>query len=174
MLHGILDVESVGLHGEGFAAALAIADSETGRVLEFSYFGCPSETARGTDEARAWIEEHVVPYLPSPNLGTPYEVRQGFWEYYTDWRVKAKSQGVGFSLWADCGFPVEDRFLLTCIDDSLVTREWEGPYPLQEIASIRTKLGLDPVLAYDLPPEERHNPVSETIYIAERLLEWLK
>ena len=172
-IHGVLDVESVGLHGEGFAVALTIIDS-TKTILESSYFGCPDEEAQGSDEDRAWIKENVVPYLPEPNCKNPSEVRNLLWCLYTTWKAELKEQGKTFTLWADCGFPVETRFIAACIDHDLRDRGWESPYPLQEIATIRTAMGLDPTLSYDLPASEKHNPITETHYIAVKLVEWLE
>lgn len=173
-IHGILDTESVGLHGEGFATALTVIDSNRA-ILNTVYFGCPDEAAKGSDADREWIKANVVPYLPPPNCSTPSEVRNSIWRVYYDWKNKlVPERNATFTLWADCGFPVEARFFAACIDENLPDRAWESPYPFQEIATIRTALGLDPTLAYDLPEDKRHNPVHETQYIAIKLVEWLE
>lgn len=171
-LHGILDIESVGLHGEGFAAALTIIDSDK-NILFSEYLGCPAEVANGFDNDRVWIEKNVLNYLPTPNCKDPSEVRNGMWEYYMKWKKIANERATTFTLWADCGFPVETRFIAACIDENVWERGWESPYPLQEIATIRTALGMDPTLSYELPESERHNPIAETRYIAQKLIEWL-
>ncbi len=172
-LHGILDVESVGLHGEGFAAALTIIDGNK-NILESAYFGCPIDTALGREEDRTWVKEVIVPYLPESNYKNPREVRNSFWEYYMDWKAKAKNQDQAFTLWADCGFPVDTRFISDCMNEDISNRRWDGPYPLQEIATIRVALGLDPTPSYGLSESEQHNPIMETRYIATKLMEWLE
>lgn len=164
----IFDVESVGLNGEGFAVGVVVVDQKSKAVLEKAYFACPHSSAQGKDEDRKWIESNVIPYLPPPNLTTTEQVREEFWQSYR--RIVEKHPDA--SIWADCGYPVEYGFMKACTQD-LSDRIWQAPYPLQEIATIRTALGLDPTLAYDLPPDKRHNPLEECLYIAPKLADWL-
>lgn len=166
----IFDVESVGLYGTGFAVAVVIYDRGTKTVLEKQYFACSPQDAAGLLEDHQWINQHVVPFLPQPNLTSVAEVRQAFWELY----FKSKTTYPDVSTWADCGYPVEARFLQACVcDRGNNERTWQAPYPLQEIATVRTILGLDSTLAYDLSEDKRHNPLEECLYIAPKLANWL-
>lgn len=165
----VFDVESIGLYGEGFAVGLVVIDRESKTVTDQAYLACPTDAAQGTPEDREWVEKNIVPYLPPPKLAITRQVREEFWRLY-------RRIGGGYkdcSIWADCGYPVEDGFMRTCIHDNLSARKWNGPYPLQEIATVRTALGLDPTLAYQLPEDKRHNPLEECLYIAPKLVEWL-
>jgi hypothetical protein len=150
-----------------FATAIAIINEEA-ELVDSVYFGCSDEAAEGSESDRIWIKEHIVPFLPEPNRESPRQVRDGIWDFYMKWNEEP-----GFSLWADCGFPVEDGFLLMCVRDGGSDRIWDGPYPLQEIATIRTALGLDPTLPYELSQAEQHNPVIETQYVGAKLVKWL-
>lgn len=166
----IFDVESVGLYGTGFAVAVVVYDRGTKTVLEQHYFACSPESVAGLFEDHAWIKEHVIPFLPHPKLDLPEEVRQVFWELY----IKTKTTYPNVSIWADCGYPVEAKFLQACVCDRANNeRTWQAPYPLQEIATVRTVLGLDPTLAYDLSEDKRHNPLEECLHIAPKLANWL-
>ncbi len=173
----VLDVESVGLYGQGFAVGYVVIKSDDKTILDKDYFACPSDEASGTMENHSWIEENVVPFLPAPNCNSPEEVRGRFWERFQGWKNSPDLKRLGedrFFLFADCGYPVETNFLNACVRDNEAERQWSGPYPLQEIATIRTVLGLDPTLSYDLPEDKRHNPLEECLYIAPLLVDWLK
>jgi hypothetical protein len=164
----VLDVESVGLYGEPFAVGFVVINSLSRTVLDQCYLACPDSKAQGTDEDRRWIQKNVLPFLPPPNLDTPREVREVFWNLYR--RIVDAYKNQDFSIWADCGYPVEDRFLRLCVQDDLSNRVWKAPYPLHEIATVRAALRLDSVLGYDLPDDKRHNPLEECQYIAPKLI----
>lgn len=170
----VLDVESRGLHGEGFAYALTVVDLASGAELQNDMAWCPKEAALihpydpvGTD---AWLEEHVMPHLRSdgrPPLATPRAVREHFWARWSSWINESKNR-----LWADCAWPVEARFLLDCVKDD-PTRTWTGPYPLQEIATVIQLAGGDPLVAAERLPHElpAHHPLADTRQSARRLVE---
>jgi hypothetical protein len=52
----VLDVESIGLHGEGYAAAYAVFDLQ-GRELEAHTFACDPSNAVGDASDRAWVKK---------------------------------------------------------------------------------------------------------------------
>jgi hypothetical protein len=149
----VFDVESVGLHGEGFAVGYVVIDEHGFRLAE-GLHACPPSRAHGDDEGRAWIAENV-PTI-EPNCVSPANVRDAFW---FDW-LKWKEQGA--VLVADCAWPVEARFLIECVDDAPNDRRWDGPYPLHELASFMVAAGLDPMATYErLDDEPQHDPLGD-------------
>jgi hypothetical protein len=144
-----LDVESVGLHGEGFSVGWSIRN-EQGQETDSGYLGCPIVTAKGEDSDREWVTENICPHLPEPNCVNPYEVRSRFWEQWINWRTHAV-------LYAECGWPVEANFLSACVQDNWQGRCWTGPYPLMEIATVLEIAGLNPLGKY--PRLENELPV---------------
>lgn len=147
----VFDVESIGLHGEGFAVGYILIDA-TGAQHEVGRYACPLTTAAGSEEGRLWVAQNC------PNIvathSTPRLVRDRFWQAW----LAAKA--LGAVLVADCQWPVEARFLIACIDDAPDERRWSGPYPMHELASFMVAAGLDPMATYDrLPGELQHDPL---------------
>ncbi len=163
----VFDVESVGLHGEGFAVAWWVVDRSGKRIASASYYCDPAE-AVGTDEDRAWVAENVR-VTPIGHCRTTNHVRDEFWRAW----VYAKKQGA--TLWADCCWPVEARFLAACVDDDPAARAWEGPYPLHDVASVRLAAGFDPLATVERLPHElpAHNPENDARQSARLLIEAL-
>lgn len=152
----IFDVESIGLHGEGFAVAGGIYKEGGNAIREFTY-ACPPLNATGNREDRDWVHANVVSIPPTHNY--PNEVRQAFW---TEW-LNAKNKFNGIQMYVECGWPVEARFLNLCVDDSKDSRNWQGPYPLHEIASVMLAAGMDPMATYDRQFKElpAHHPLAD-------------
>jgi hypothetical protein len=164
----VFDVESVGLHGEGFAVGYVVYDADRNEEAESGSCYCDPIKAHGSDEGRAWIKENVRIDLSSTFKSTPYEVRQWFWDQWKRWKTW------GAIMAADVAWPVEARFLSACIDD-VNGRDWEGPYPLIDIASIRLAAGLDPLETCPRLDEElpAHNARSDARQSARLLMEAL-
>lgn len=160
----VFDVESVGLHGEGFAVAGGVYLSKGDAQWEFCY-ACPIGAAKGDDEGRNWVKANV-PILDVTHR-LPIGIRDAFW---LDW-LKAKSQYTEIVMAVECGWPVEARFLCAVIDDDLENRRWKGPYPLQEIASYLAASGMNPMATYKRTPSENpaHNPLMDA-RLSARLL----
>ncbi len=161
----VFDVESVGLHGEGFAVGWVVVD-RTGKEIESGYEACPMTVAKGGSERdRQWVSENVIPGLSGYTQNTPNQVRDGFWTAWLKWKE------AGTHLFAECGWPVEARFLAACVDDSPEVRHWSGPFPLQEIASFQDAARVSkrdhPRLANELP---RHNPLADARQSARLLI----
>ena len=75
------------------------------------------------------------------------------------------------AMFVECGWPVEARFLNACIEDHLETRNWEGPYPLHEIATMMLSAGMNPMKTYERYDEElpAHEPLADS-RLSARLL----
>lgn len=173
----VFDVESVGLHGEGFAVGYVLLLG--GHVADEAWAYCAPSQARGTEAGRAWIREHCAwaekgmsaavrseHGLPSgTRLMDPRNVRDWFWARWAEQRLQ------GAELWADVAWPVEARFLGQCVEDVReepdadaafedwakgrippTPREWEGPYPLLDVRSYVEAIGIPAAAAADPDP----------------------
>lgn len=150
----IFDVESIGLHGEGFAVAGGVYLPNGAAQWEFAY-SCPTDECEGDDDDRTWVSENI-PILYVTHR-SPKVMRDDFWQQW----MKAKREGAEMAV--ECGWPVEAGFLARCIHQGIGDRKWEGPYPLHEIASIMKAAGMDPMAKYDRTPSELppHNPLAD-------------
>ena len=161
----VFDVESIGLHGEGFAVGFVVIN-EDGATVDEGVYACHSENARGTWFNHDWVRSniHDLTYTHPSAAG----VRGRFWIDWIEWKEK------GAELWADCAWPVEARFLIACIEDDHSSHEWAGPYPLHDISTLALAKGHDPTKAWDRKPDElpQHNPLMDARQSA-RLLHWL-
>lgn len=162
----VFDVESVGLHGEGFAVAGGVYLANGSTQWEFSY-SCPIDEAKGDDDDRKWVKEHV-PILDLTHRN-PIEIRDAFW---SDW-LKAKAQHPQIVMAVECGWPVEARFLCSTINDDKAGRNWKGPYPLHEIATYMSAAGMNPMGIYHRTSSEvpQHNPLADARLSARLLAE---
>jgi hypothetical protein len=159
----VFDVESIGIHGEGFAVGFVVVDTE-GNRLDSGLFSCPSGCARGSADGHAWVGENCPPLLVTHD--SPWMVRAAFWKVWLGWKCS------DVVMVADCAWPVEARFLAQCVDDRFIEREFAGPYPLHDLASVFLALGQDPTKIMDRLPEElpSHNPLCDAKQSARLLL----
>lgn len=162
----VFDVESIGLHGEGFAVAYVVVN-HSGQVLEEACLSCDPWKSKGKIDNRNWVMEHI-PYLNITNEN-PIHLRSIFWKAWHKWK------GLNAFLVSDCGWPVEARFLCDAVDDSLQEREWDGPYPLLDLGSILFAKGMNPLESNTRLPEElpEHHPLMDARQSARLLLDAL-
>ena len=153
----VFDVESVGLHGEAFAVAGGLYSPAGEPIREFAYHCHPSE-ADGLPDDREWVAENVTLHASSIEQANPFLVRDRFWN---EW-MHAKS-AFKAAMFVECGWPVEAAFLEACIKDHQETRNWDGPYPMHEIASVMFAAGMDPMATYERQPSElpAHEPLAD-------------
>lgn len=163
----VFDVESVGLHGEGFAVGFTVVDLE-GNERECGRYACNPNAARGTPGGHKWVEENIQKL--EETHASPWLVRTAFWRRWQAWKAE------GALLVADCAWPVEARFLAACVDDNPMTHEWSGPYPLHDLASVLLAAGRDPLAKNERLPRElpEHDPLADARQSARLLLEALK
>lgn len=163
----VFDVESIGLHGEGFAVGYIVVN-RAGETLDHGLIACDPLRAQGEPKNLAWVLENV----PAMHYGcfSPFGVREEFWNAWMHWKAQ------GAVLVADCAWPVEARFLAACVDDSKLSREWEGPYPLHDLASVLLALGKDPLATNERLPNElpAHHPAKDAQQSARLLLSALR
>lgn len=161
----VFDVESIGLHGEGFAVAGGVYLANGAAQWEFC-FCCPLDQAEGLQADRDWVMRNV-PALEITHRETK-GLRMAFWEVWE----KAKASGAEMA--AECLWPVEARFLRDCITDD-AQRLPTAPYPCHEISSVMLSAGMNPMATYDRTPSElpRHNPLADARQSARLLSEAL-
>lgn len=167
MNYFIFDVESVGLHGEGFAVAGGLHYENSAALWEFSLC-CPIDECEGSDSDREWVKKNV-PTLEVTHHG-PYAMREQFWQLWE----QAKKQNAVMAV--ECGWPVEARFLSDCVKQDLPNRNFSGPYPLQEIATFMVAAGMNPMEKYERQPSEsrEHDPLCDSRLSARLLAMALK
>lgn len=158
----VFDVESIGLHGEGFAVGYVVVN-RAGETLAEDTMACDPAHAGGTLTNREWVAANVP--AMAYDHPTPAAVRHAFWNRWMRWKEK------GAVLVADCCWPVEARFLAACVDD-FRAREWEGPYPLHDLASVLLALGRDPLATNERLPNEKpaHHPLNDARQSARLLV----
>ena len=163
----VFDVESIGLHGEGFAVAWVVVDREGDRLAE-GCMACDPGVCFGREEGHRWVAANV----PKMDYAyrKPSEVRRAFW---AEWRRWADQGAV---LVADCAWPVEARFMAAAVDDDLERREWQGPYPLHDLASVLLAIGADALAVTERLPDELpvHHPLMDARQSARQLVACLK
>jgi len=167
----VFDVESVGLHGEGFAVAGGLysgIDDQSGNVIsdwEFTY-ACPPEMAEGNKEGREWIKKNV-PELEFTHA-CPTKMRGAFWNQWL------RARELDAPMVADCLWPVEARFLLQCVHDSPDERAWKGPYTFHEVGTLRLATGVTDstgeMASPDRLPDELpiHSPLADARFSARQ------
>lgn len=170
MIVVMFDVESVGLHGEGFAVGAVVVNVETGERLEEFRSCCDPRLLTnwlGDVEAREWLNQNL-PWssFKWDHTGT-WWVRDDFWKFWRRWADK------GAYLAADCAWPVEARFLADCVMDDWIRRRWQGPYPLLDLAPVLWAQGRDPKATQNRLPDEQpaHDPLADARQSARLLVE---
>lgn len=158
----VFDVESVGLHGEGFAVGYVVL--QDGKIIKEDLYACPIIEGLGFESDVAWCHANIpeLAYTHSDACG----VRESFWLVWSHWKDE------GALMFAECAWPVEARFLEDCVgDDSAYLTN--APYPLHDIASIMLARGMDPMAKYDRLPDElpKHNPLCDARQSARLLIE---
>lgn len=171
----VFDVESIGLHGEGFAVGYVDLNPRTGELDSSTArcLSCVSRTAKinskmpvtATAGDRQWIEKNV-PDLRITHAG-PRGVRETFYEDLQVLRARG-------SCWlaADTPWPVEARFLNLVMDEHM-RKFMDSPYPLLDIASMRAARGWDPLVIASRLPDELpvHDPLADARQSARQLWE---
>lgn len=166
----VFDVESLGLHGQAFSVGYVVIDLMGREYDSAHYYVSPIPVATDEHEDWDWIVKNVPrPESTARHCDSMKDMIDLFW---SDW-MKWKDQGA--LLAADVPWPVEANFLRLCIAHDRISRKWQGPYPLLDVASVRFTKGLDPLateirLSRELPV---HNPLADARQSARLLIEAL-
>lgn len=164
----VLDVESIGLHGEPFSVGFVVLNSETGEEMEARSLSSPREKSHGSDEDRKWVNENV-PEIPITHISIE-AMMDRFWSRWMHWKNR------GALMFAECAWPVEAKFLAMCIGRNSEERRWEGPYPLHEIASFMQMAGMNPMGVHPRLDSEmpKHDPLADSRQSSRLLMLSLK
>ena len=132
----VFDVESIGLHGEGFAVGYVLKD-RSGITIREDWFHCDSGRAASAGGAldpqdRDWVATNIPTLSPTSRLTSPKSVRDAFWAQW----MRAKADFPGVVMASECIWPVDTAFLTACVMDDVDSRKWEGPHPLLDIATV--------------------------------------
>lgn len=165
----VLDVESLGFYGKGFAYGFVVVD-EAGKRLEEGIETYSSWIKRSASDLlphETWALNNVVPVLPPDTCDSLQVIRDRFWKVWMKWEQQ------GAYLVADCPFPVETNFLTECVKDDLIARQSDAPYPLLDVASTMYKAGMNPMESYSREADElpQHNPLCDARQSARLFLE---
>lgn len=157
------DVESNGLHGEGFAFGAVILEIETAAPPVLFEGRCPIE-----GWVDPWVDAHVLPVLAdmSETFVDSKTLRAAFWDFLQG----AMARFDNLIVLADCAYPVETNFLRACQMDDLPNRAFKGPYPLHELATMLLAADVDPdvnrLIFAGLEGDERykaHHPLTDAL-----------
>lgn len=164
----IFDVESVGLHGEGFAVGGGVYIA--GAAQSEFRFCCPLEEAEGDDADRAWVKANV-PVMDVTHR-CPSAVREAFWK---EWQI-AKARYPTITMAGECIWPVESGFVARCIYQDKAERNWKGPYPFHDIASVMLAAGMDPMASGSRDASElpAHDPLADARQSARLMAEAMR
>jgi hypothetical protein len=126
-----LDVESNGLGGRAFAAAITLSDPFG--ELEHAVFRCPID-----GPVDPWVTQNVLPAIADLPTGCPdyTSLLDSVRDAYLRWAVDR------VPLVVHVPWPVETRLLLDMLPGAHV---WRGPYPLIDVASVLWAKGHDPL-----------------------------
>lgn len=155
------DVESMGLHGIGFAVGWVVLTVDDGELVEevgVGYLGFDPEVLKPRVDADtvSWLEKNVLPVLEYYNCATLTDMHAAFWGELQLWKKR------GALIVADCSWPVEANFLSRCMSLSKV-EPFDGPHPLHEVATMLLAAGMDPLGEYERFENElpKHHPTAD-------------
>lgn len=105
----------------------------------------------------------MIPHLPHANEHKDrVEMLNAFWAYYRGLVAKYKHVRVV----VDCGSAIETRIFHECIALDLDERNRQGPYYLDELATLRYAAGLDPTATCPRKGKletPAHHPVADAV-----------
>ena len=142
-----------------------------GKIYDEFCYACSIDEAFGYPEDQRWVQENIPLMEIDAMYENPLAVRRVFWEHW----MWAKKEFPGITIMAECGWPVEATFLNACVADAPAARNWDGPYPLHEIASFMLAAGMDPMATYARLENElpKHHPLADAKQSARLLVEAL-
>ncbi len=183
----MLDVESIGLYGDGIAYGFVIFDDD--KMIEEGLAIANPDACSGERRDLDWINDHVFPWIDrmgalefpkdgernlimtDPTTGVlttlcdgPASLREAFWSLWE--REKAR----GTELWADVCYPVETNFLASCVR-ARTGRKFQGPFPLLDVATLTAISAGSPFRVLERTPDElpEHHPLMDSRHSTRKL-----
>lgn len=165
----IFDAETDGLYGQTLSIAAQVVNTETAETTAVFYGAVPDSTIQNP-----WVRENVLPHLGNARpFKDEKSLLEAFWAF---WEGQKECCG-GVAL-CDVPCPVEANVLRKCIELDR-TREYEGPYPLFDLASMLAAKGIDPdasrdKLACSISGKSfRQHDAAEDVEITSIIYRWL-
>lgn len=154
----VFDAETDGLYGRCFAVGWAILTKGSTTIHR------DGAQVHQPEISNQWVKDNVLPHLDGvPQVKTYLEMRERFWKALRD------AMAAGCTIWADCGSPVESGLIRECVADDPSARQFDGPYPLHEVATLLLARGVDPQIprfggewigGLEL---KQHNPIDDAV-----------
>ncbi len=150
----VFDVESIGLHGVGFAVGATVIDQKS--KLEVDKFALVSTEGMVDACDNEWVKKNVFPKISNfPNCQSLIELRDKFYAFYCKHKDTCE-------IWSDVNFPVETNFLSAVVNDDIKNREWNMPYPLLDISS-QIDVSISRIENCGIEGLQEHNPLHDAI-----------
>jgi hypothetical protein len=165
----VLDVESVGLYGLGFAVGWVVINGD-GQEVTSGYLACPYNEALHSGsltEDHQWVEKNVIPNLDVPNCLTLPDLYERFWSTWLEWRSR------GALMAADVCYPVETNFLRSCVLQDPKRAE-TAPFPLLDVATLVSMDKTYKKLPLKDNEKPQHHPTRDARYSARILGHFLR
>lgn len=148
-----VDAETDGLYGDVWAiGAYAVDDNEDRHM-----FAGQLDPDVVTDP---WVRQNIVPIVNRRRFETREDLLNAFWNFWIN-------RGGGAIAVADYGAPVESGLFRACVDLDQQARQWQGPYPLHELATALLMAGVDPDVDRrefsERPDLIKHDPLDDAI-----------
>ena len=174
-----IDVESIGLHGEGFSVGWCVMGLQSFEVLALGSFQCSTTLCEGEDRDREWVVGNCEVNEPPKNIrglevafqffDSPKNLRKAF---FTVMRLYA-AQGCVFA--ADCPYPVETNLIHSYIKEQVKNpsfNSFNGPYPFLDITSMLLARGVNPMVEVErLDYEIKHSALGDSLQSLRLLVE---
>ena len=127
-----VDAETDGLYG-GFLSIAVLVTDHYGEEADHFYAAVEAPQVRS-----AWVREHVLPRLAYAEEFVPNEqaLLERFWHLW----IQAREGAVRI---ADVAYPVEARLFAKCVEAELPQREFLGPFPIYDLATLLAARGID-------------------------------
>jgi hypothetical protein len=173
-----VDAESIGLHGTIFWIGAAVFNRESGQKLDTfdGSFDCKKELEAAPEDTQKWLKENVLAVLTKKHeYSSDVSLKNAFWYWYRSWCTKSDNK---IRVLADCGNSIEARLFSECVNLDRKERNWQAPYPLHEIGTLRMAAGFDPTGTFSRDNEDEkpvHHPVADACqsYRLWREAEWV-
>lgn len=127
-----VDAETDGLYGRFLSVAALVTDENGEEKDRFN-----AAVATQEDEIESdWVKENVYPYLKNADryFDDESDMLEAFWTFWMKHRENA-----------DCvayvPYPVESRLFSACVSVDVSERQFLGPFPLYDLASVLESKG---------------------------------
>ena len=129
-----VDAETDGLYGR-FLSVAALATDEEGKEIDRFYGACHITAEQLSS---AWTVENVLPHLQYAEcfFEDEYSLLEAFWAFWIAHRE-------GAACIAYVPYPVESRLFTACVMHDRAYREFLGPFPLYDLATLLVARGFD-------------------------------